>query len=351
MIRHFFVFIIILFGLAACTTKSNSSQSMNIVIEDSDFDFGIIPDTIQILRHCFKIENKSSDSCHITKIEKSCGCTKVKISNNTIAPNSYILMDVEVDLGSNYNFFERDINIYTDMGTSPHTIFIRASRMMPNRIANKEFPVRISDKLRLNMPYVIIGNVHHGQLKAAFVNILNASKDKVHYTASIVDAPSYISIVHEEDIEPNGIGRIVINTDLSKVRNIWGLQRFSLLIKADKEEKVVPIEAIFTEDFSKEKTNARIFVPVTNYTIDTSSKTEVRFSIGNIGTDVLVIRNVNTNQQQVKTSLSSNKIRPKENAVLTVNIGKRQKDTVEIGITSNDSKEPYKIVRVFCQPL
>lgn len=351
MIRHFFVFTIILFGLAACTTKSNSSQSTNIVIENSDFDFGIVPDTIQILRHSFKIENKGADSCHIMKIEKSCGCTKVKISNRTIAPNSYVFMDVEVDLGSNYNFFERDINIYTDKETSPQTIFIRASRMMPNRIAKEEFPVRISDKLRINMPYVIIGNVYHGQSKTAFINILNASKDKAHYTASIIDAPSYISVVNENDIGPNEIGRIVINTDLSKIRNIWGLQKFSLLIRTRNEEKVIPVEAIFTEDFSKEKSKARILVPVTDYTIDTSSKTEVKFSIENIGADALVIRDVKPNQQQVKTSLSSNKIRPKGNAVLTVNIGKIQKKTVEIGITTNDSKEPYKIVRVFCQPL
>ena len=68
MIRHIFVFIVLLFGLAACTHKS--SQSTSIVIENSDFDFGVVPDTIQILRHSFKIENKSSDSCHIIKIEK-----------------------------------------------------------------------------------------------------------------------------------------------------------------------------------------------------------------------------------------------------------------------------------------
>ena len=349
MIRHIFVFIVLLFGLAACTHKS--SQSTSIVIENSDFDFGVVPDTIQILRHSFKIENKSSDSCHIIKIEKSCGSTKVKISNKTIPPHSFVFLDVEVDLGSNYNFFERDINIYTDYDTSPQTIFVRASRIMPNRIAKKEFPVRISNKLRVNMPYIIIGNVYHGQSKTAFINVLNTSKSKTHFTASIIDAPSYISVVHEEDAKPNEIGRIVINIDLSKVKDIWGLQRFSLLIRTDNGEKIIPIEAIFTEDFSIKKPNARIFIPITNYTIDYSTKTEVKFSIGNIGTDVLVIRDIKANQQMTKMSLSSNKILPKENATLTVKIDKKQKKVTEIGITTNDSKEPYKMVRIFRQPI
>lgn len=346
MKRLFVDLVIIIFGLTAC----NSGQSEFVVIEDSDFDFGIVPDSVQILHHNFLIENKSSDSCHITRIEKSCGCTKVKASNYTIAPFSSVSLNVEVDLGSNYSFFERDISVYTDIKDEPLIIFVRASRRMPNRIATKEFPVKISKNLRINMPYIIVGNVAHGESKSAFINILNTSNKRIHYSTSVVDAPSYISVFNEEVINPNEIGRIIMTFDLSEVNNIWGLQKHSLLIKTDEGKKEIPIEAIFVEDFAIKKTNARILIPTTNYTIDTSTTTEVLFCIKNVGTDVLYIRDIKTNGKIKSSSLSSYEVNPNEQELLIVNVEKNQNDNLEIGLTTNDYKEPYKIVRIFCNP-
>lgn len=337
---------IMIIGLTVC----NSCQSDTVVIENSDYDFGIVPDSVRVLHHRFMIENRGQDSCHIKRIDKSCGCTNVKASSYVIAPGASVALDVDVNMGSNYKFFERDISVYTDASDEPLMIFVRASRRMPARIARMEFPVSVSENIRVNMPYIVAGFVSHNQSKSTFINILNTSDKTKHISASIVDAPPYISVFSTEEIEPDDIGRIIITFDLKHIINIWGLQRHTLLIEAENERKEIPVEAIFVEDFSKEKTNARIMIPATNYTIDTSVKTEVTFRIINIGKDVLRIRNIKTDGETEKVSLTSYEIKSGEEDTLVVKAKKNQTENIEIGLTTNDPNEPYKIVRVFCKP-
>lgn len=343
-----FFFIAILFGLLACKHLTYSNQSEDIIVEDADFDFGIIPDSIERLYHRFSIANNTSDTCLITRIEKSCGCTNVKLSNHIIAPFSSVFLDVEIDLGSNYSFFERDITLYTNCQNEPLTIFVRASRMMPTQVIHQEFPLKISDKLRANIPYIILGNISFGESKLGYLNILNISDEIVTFSAEIIDAFSFVDVYYEEEIAPNEVGRIIVAIDLSEVTDIWGLQKYELLIKTGDDMIKIPIEAIFMENFTCDEHKPRILVPANSYTIDTSIKTEVRFLCRNIGKDTLYIRNVKGNGRTSSISVSSYQIPPNSQGFIVVKVGKDQEEDVELGITTNDPIEPYKIVRVFC---
>lgn len=342
--------IIILFGLIACKPSGHSNQSGRIAIEDSDYYFGIVPDSIQFLTHKFKINNNSSDTCHIIRIEKSCGCTKVKVQDSVIQPNSYIYLDVEVNLGSNYNFFERDINLYTDQQDEPLTVFIRASRNMPKQIISKEFPVKVSDKIRLNIPYVIMGYVSFGESKTASINIINTGTNEMHYSTKLIGAPSYVSVFSENKIGANEIGRIIITVDLSKIVDVWGLQRYSLIVESNNNKIEIPVEAIFVEKLSKKEKSPRILLPIANYTIDTSKKSSAEFCIKNIGNETLSIRNIKTNDN-ITVLLNSCDIPPQKQDTITVNLPKHYMGTVVIGVSSNDPMEPYKELRVFCNPI
>lgn len=348
MIRFIFLFLII--GLVACKPLSSSNQSDNSLLIDSEFDFGIIPDSISVLHHRFKIENRASDTCYITKIEKSCGCTKVSANSLTIPPLDSTFLDVEIDLGSNYSFFERDINIYTTLREDPYTVFIRASRVIPDQIISQEFPLKISERLRANTPYIIMGNIGLGDTKSTFINVLNTSKDVISFSAKVLDAPFFVNVYSENTIAPNEIGRIVVLFDLSEVHDIWGLQEYSLLIETDNNKVSIPVEAIFVENFSKGKDSPRIIIPVPNYTIDTSCKQRVSFSIENTGIDTLHIRNIKSKGNHKRITMGSYHIPPNSTDSMIVELEKNQKGLVEIGITTNDYIEPYKIIRVYCNP-
>lgn len=345
-----FILILTLMGLIACKHSTYSNQSECVIIEESDFDFGVIPDSVSQLYHRFSIANNTPDTCRITRIEKSCGCTDVKLGNSILAPFSSTFIDVKIDLGANYSFFERDIAIYTDFQDEPYIIFVRASRKMPIQVLRHEFPLKISDDLRINTPYLILGNISFGDSKSGFINILNTSDKNISFSARTIDAPSFVSTFHEKEIGPNEIGRIVVSIDLTEIKNIWGLQKYTLQIESEGNNLKIPIEAIFVEKFLKKVDKPRILIPISNYTVDTSTSSEVNFCVKNVGKDILYIRNIKTNGHANCVSINSDKISPNNQDTIRICLDKNQKENIEIGITSNDPLEPYKIVRIFCEP-
>ena len=340
----------ILFGLIACRHTNYNNQSEGIVIVDSDFDFGVIPDSIHILTHRFKIDNNTNDTCRILRIEKSCGCTKVKGNTSTIAPHTSAYLDVEVDLGSNYNFFERDINIYTDRFKDPITIFVRASRNMPKQVLSKEFPIKISEKLRINVPYVIMGYISFGHSKSSSINIINTSSENISISAKLIGAPPYADVYCDNELGPNEYGRIVINIDLADIRDIWGLQKFSLRLESGKDNLDIPIEAIFVDNLSSGKERPRLLIPIANYTLDTDKDSVVLFPIENIGQDILHIRNIKAEGNTKLITIGSYELQPNKRDTIKVLLKSRQDNTVVIGISSDDPIEPYKEIRVYCKP-
>lgn len=342
--------LLFLFGLVACKHETTSNQSERIVIEDSDYDFGVVPDTVMNLSHKFKITNNSSDTCKILRIEKSCGCTKVKVNDDTILPFSAIILDVDVDMGSNYSFFERDINIYTNFQESPLTIYVRASRNMPKQLISKEFPVKITEKLRLNIPYLVFGNICFGETKSKTIDILNTDSTEAFYFAKLQDAPSYVNVFYERKAIPNEIGRIIITIDLTNVTDIWGLQRYTLRIESGTGSYEIPIQAIFTEKTPSGEDSPRLVVPVRNYTIDTSKDSIVKFLLKNIGDGVLHIRNIKTNGIGNIVSSDLKQIMPEKEDTLSYSLKRNENDTVVIGISTNDPVEPYREFRIFCKP-
>lgn len=270
--------------------------------------------------------------------------------NPIIAPFSSVFLDVEINLGSNYSFFERDISIYTNFKKEPYPIFVRASRKMPVQVIRQEFPLKISEKLRINTPFLIMGNINFGGSKLGYINILNTSDKSVSFSAEITEARSFVSIFHEKKIAPNQVGRIIIIIDLSEIKDIWGLQKYHLLIKSEGKRLIIPIEAIFVEKFIKKVDKPRLLVPVSSYTIDTSIHSEVKFLYRNIGKDTLHIRNIKRNGPADFISVGSYQIPPESQDTIKVKLEKGQKGEIELGITTNDPIEPYKILHIFCKP-
>lgn len=343
---RFVFFILLLFGLIACKPSAYCNQSDDCIIEDADYNFGVIPDSVAILNHRFQIFNNTSDSCRIIRIEKSCGCTQVRLTDRIIPPESSSFLDVEIDLGANYNFFERDINIYTNLRQEPYTIFLRATREMPLKVIQQEFPVKISKDLRANIPFIILGNVSIGDSKSGYINLLNSSDHKIDLSAEIPNAPSYVSVFYEDEIEPKEIGRLVVTVDLSEIQNYWGLQRFNVIIKSAGNSKTIPVEAIFVEKFNRKDSSPRILIPVSTYTIDSSSNQEVRFFIKNVGNDTLFIRDLQISDNACNITLKSNQIPPNYQNSLIVRVGKNLTKGIDLGLTTNDPTEPYKILRI-----
>ena len=348
------IIVLILSGLVACNNSNRPERLITgddgITIDSADYDFGMLADTVHIVHHRFVLKNHLSDTCHITRIERSCGCTKVKASSTIVPPSASVFLDIEVDLGSNYSFFERDVNIYTDQQAEPLTIFLRACRQMPEYMVRQNFPFEISPQLRASVPYLIMGYIAHGQVKTHFLNICNTSDKTVTYKAKLEGDPPFVSVFHDEQLPPNGIGRITFTTDLSLVNNIWGLQRYKLLISSDGHNAEIPVEAIYIDDIPKSDLQPRIMTPVHAYNVDPAKKTETPFVLYNVGKAPLHIRDIKSYIPVKGLSIGSKTIAPDSNDTLVVTIDSKQTENVVVGVSTDDPLEPYKELRVICKP-
>lgn len=344
--KHLF-YLLFLHSLLACSHSGTSQQTKGIFISEADYDFGVIPDSVEILNHRFAIINHTSDTCNISHVNKSCGCTHLQLTNTIIAPFDTVFLDVEVDIGSNISFFERDITIFTDR-SEPLTIYLRASRLLSYKMLTHDFPVKMTENLRLNTQYMIFGNVSHGDIVSKSINIVNTSNTSIHFFAELVDASPYMNLYYESRLKPNEVGRIIVMLDLSEVKDVWGEHKCQIKLRANNCELTIPVNAIFTEAFiSGNKEKPRILVPADCYTVDPMAIHSVEFDVTNVGNAPLIIRNIHMSNPASKMSVTSLTIPQNEVVQISVALTKDQPDTIEIALTTNDPIEPYKILRIF----
>ena len=329
-----------------CNFIDETDYTDTLYIEDSEYDFGVIPDTVTQLSHRFKIVNNTHHSQKIKRIEKSCGCTDVSISDSIIKPLSYSFITINIDISANYNFFERDISVYFINHSHPKSIYVRANRELPKHLIKKEFPIRLGDSLRINIPYLILGNIQHGEAKSGFINILNTSNREMRFTA-VLDSPndSIFSIYYDECIQPADIGKVIVVGDLSKVCNLWGRHKVNLILSSTNNRITIPIESIFTSPLYEASSNKpKIMTPVDHYTVQ-SRGGNVVFKICNLGNDVLRIFSIRTTSN-INYKLSTSTIQPNEYAILSFNNRDISQNEIEIEVNTNDPSEPLKILRI-----
>ena len=327
-----------------------------VYIDDPDYDFGVIADSIHVLNHFFVLHNSTDDTCYIRRIVKSCGCTKVYSNKTFVPPNDTLRIQVEIDLGNNYSYFEKDINVYTSSSDTPLTVYVRASREMPKDVINRQFPVPVSDHVRLSSPGIILGYIQHGQAVTKSINIINTSQSDVYIEGSNHNLPSNLTVFIPEIISPNTISRIVAIYDATETEELWGEQEFVITVKEKGGEAYpITIYGILTDSFDNRLQNTpRIYTPVTCYQLepnetDTSWVSRI-FVIGNIGEGDLIIRDIDVDVDHgIRYNLQKTSINPNDSTYLAIAVSQsvlEDKQAVKFGISSNDRIEPYKVLKV-----
>ena len=338
----------------SCSLKQKGQEIRNVVyIDNADYDFGLIPDSISLLKHSFILYNKTNDTCVIKNIEKSCGCTKVYSEKMKIEPYDSTRLHVQVDIGNNYNFFEKDINVYTSILNEPITIYVRASRKMPVYVMKQQFPYSVSDDIRLSSDFLFLGFVERGKISSKSINIINLSDKGVKLKGVLKGLSSNVIVECPKEMDANEISRIVAVFDLTNDSISWGTQNGVFFLQDENCEYPIKVQAIVTERFDrKKKENPRIFMPVTCYQIDDNDYKKgyvnKNFQIKNYGTSDLIIRNVQILKgEKVEIKLFDKVVKRDSLGILGINAClDNMKREIEVGITTNDMIEPYKIVKL-----
>lgn len=337
---------IVFFHLGCVNNASQMKDS--IYITESEYDFGIVPDSINDVKHCFYIVNNSSDTCKIENIEKSCGCTDIKINSMQINPHDSIMFEVVLNVGSNYSFMERDVNFYFENKEQPLTLYLRATRNVPQFLVKKEFPFKLSDNLSLSGYSALLGYVQQGQEKNVSLNIINTSSEKRHLKLKS-KVPDGFDVIYPSTIQAQEISRIVICCDIKEKQ--YGEISFDCVFEDEGEEtKPFKVYVVATEKFTKNHSiSPRLCIPITAYNSSLLNNDVLKYKIINVGNDTLFVRKIQHPSSVIKTTLDKEYCLPNDTCHLVVKKvapNKNIEDDIIIGITTNDRIEPFRQLRI-----
>ena len=340
-------FVILLTLCSGC--KKNLATTKDIYLANNDYDFGIIPDSINKVQHDFYIINNSDDTCRILNIEKSCGCTNITIKRKQIRPHDSLTFNVVLDVGSNYSFIEKEVYIYTNRYEEPLTLYLRATRKVPKVLIKKEFPFKLSKDLRLSAYSALIGYVEHGKEKSFSMNILNSSNEIRHLSLKS-KLPPNIDVIFPSKLLPQEISRIVFSCKVKE--KIWG-EISNDCIFEDENGETAPLKVYYiaTENFGKNRNkNPKICIPTTAYSAKVlNSKKDITFDIVNIGNDTLQIRHIQCSDKNFRVCSKKKYCLKGDTCKIQLenihSIKSINKDVI-IGVVTNDRTEPYRQLRI-----
>ncbi|MBR0025029.1 MAG: DUF1573 domain-containing protein [Muribaculaceae bacterium] len=347
--------IVFLSLFVSCSPRSgDGGQEANnyIVIDNSNYDFGILSDSTKILKHTFTLYNKSSKTCHITNITKSCGCTSVICRDSVIEQGDSVFIDVEIDVHNLYNRFEKSISVFTSFSKTPFTASVSAFRLKPKEFIETQFPHSIgSSGIRLSGNRLYMGYVKQGAVVRKSVSIFNSTQSVCPLKTKLIGDNSLIFTYCPEEILPKEVAEIIVIYDASEVSNIWGEQDSKLVVSSGACNDTINIYGILTGNTSNHsnctpKINLSKLYWVLSDSELRSDIAKQEFEISNSGCAELVIHDIQT-VQGVSYFLSDSKIKSKGVAKLSIEINTEVLDKqklIYVGISSNDCMWPYKTI-------
>jgi hypothetical protein len=340
-----------LFSCSSSTKTDGQDKDCGVFIKNCDQDAGILEDTTLLIENSFVLKNMSNDTCRILEIQKSCGCTEVDCNKNTLAPGSEAVIKVRINVEGLYGDIYKTITVYTSLTDNPLTASVTAFRKMPKYMQEKQFPFTVGEGIRISSKRAIIGNVKHGESKSQSISIINVSNKTIKISGNLLgDNDNLFDFFVPEELQPNEVSRIVITCDAEDVTEIYGERNCTLRLNDGKNNVSIDVFSIIIDNTKKSKLgNPRIQSLFKKKEISQDcSHLTFKYEIKNLGSKELIIKDIQL-PDGVISSFRKETIKQQETKILEIRVSKRkasQNSFIDIGISSNDPIEPYKLIRL-----
>lgn len=340
-----------LFSCSSSTKTDGQEKGSGVFIDNCNQDAGILEDTTLFIENSFVLKNMTNDTCRILEIQKSCGCTEVDCNKNTLAPGSEAVIKVKINVEGFYGDIYKTITVFTSLTDNPLTASVTAFRKMPKYMQEKQFPFIVGEGLRISSKRAIIGNVKHGDSKSQSISIINVSNKTIKISGNLLgDNDNLFDIFVPEELQPNEVSRIVITCDAEDVTDIYGERKCILRLNNGANNVSIDVFSIIIDDVEKSKLgNPRIQSLFKKKDVSQDGSCLIfEYDIKNLGPKDLDIKDIQL-PAGVKSSFSKAIIKPQETKVLEISVPKRtasQNSFIDIGLSSNDPIEPYKLIRI-----
>lgn len=102
----------------------------HLLVEDNEFNFGIVKDADGILEKEFTVLNDGSEPLVISSVQPHCHCTEVDFPQKPIKPGHGVRVKVRLDVSSlSTGVFSRTIDFYPNGGAGKATVYVKGEKI------------------------------------------------------------------------------------------------------------------------------------------------------------------------------------------------------------------------------
>ena len=332
---------IILFLLCGALTVV-AQQKVEIVFDETEYDFGNIREEDGKVSHVFNFRNQGAAPFTIKMVTASCGCTMPEWTKGPIPPKGSGSITVTYTAEGRPGPFNKGVTVIIggSSGDITETLDIKGYVSPKNQPLSESYPYNIGNIL-FRSTIVPFGMVQKGKTPERQLEIANGTNEPLKL---VISAPKHIVVKAPALIKPDEETTITFKY-LSNQTDKWAYVDDEVSVSVnDKPAGKLNVRANIQEDFSKLSSKERMSAPIATLSakkinlgkLKIGGKYSGKLAIKNSGINPLLIRSVVAESTYMKGSVSKS----------TLKSGKSTDIKIEIDATKLQPFTFYKTMEI-----
>lgn len=356
MIMRFLILALIVFS--SFTSTLEAQQVEPISFSEKSFDFGKVKEIDGPVTHEFTFTNNSQEPIRILNVKASCGCTTPAWTRDSIAPGNTGYIQAQYNPRNRPGVFNKSLTITTSLGETLR-LYIRGE--VEPKILTVEEKLRTEmGGIRMKYPSVNLGKVYMNKPAAVEkYEIYNQTDSDIIFSDEYV-APDHIKISFEPMTLPaKTVGNLVVTYDAA-IKNDYGFMNDRISFQTNEPEgevKELTVYATIEDYFGpippeelSEVPRLKIENAVHDFgRVSNEKESKYIFVVKNTGNSDLIIKKISPNCACVTGVLSTEIIKPGQEAKLDVVFnpeGRRGNQQKSITLYSNDPRSSAQRITI-----
>lgn len=314
------------------------AQKARIEFFTTSHNFGTISEKGGNVTVDFNFKNTGKVPLILRNVRSGCGCTILEWDKRPVAPGDTSSIKVAFDPLDRPGTFVKSIAVNSNASNSVVTLTIRGNVSREPAGPYDAYKYDI-DGIKLTGKTIQLGTIIRTQVVERQIEMINSNQQPA--TIQTSSASPHLKVQAEPTtLAKNQKGTITLQYDASQ-KDDWGFVTDKIQVKVnDHTEGNIIVAATLSEDFSQYKgdfSTAPIFSLSENEyvmnNLETNHTYHHEFYIQNTGQSELIIRKINTSDENISVNTSKKIIKP----------GKKVK--VHVSLTTGKAEKMIKIIQ------
>lgn len=346
-----------IFSLAvvACMALAAWAQQPVITFEKETHDFGQINEVDGRVTTIFTFKNEGMAPLVLSDVRASCGCTTPKWPHEPVEPGQTGEITVTYNPNGRPGRFQKTITVTSNAASATTRLFIKGEVIPKTAKPVDHYPVKMGAVgLKANM--VDFGSVTRGIRTERVIEYANLTKDTLKLSVLVAEPFVYASASIEKaevEVLPQAKGQLhFVILENCEAYGPMELKAYVVINGQEtrSDEFAVTLKADMQEDFSALTEQQLADAPIADVngninlgTFVAGKKGSASFHVANVGTDVLMVRRVVSDDPNISVK-SPKSIKSGKKGTFTVAVTSKEAGsyTSEITLITNDPKSPVK---------